>query len=238
VGILTGEGRFIHSASSGPKTGVIYSRLDEKYWSRTFAGAGRALPATGISGSVDRENAVTAGQKESVKEKLPAGKQKERGILVGFAAAPTWNTYFADGNVLRGAAGQIRFGVVVRPLGILGMEIRPEWDSALGVFRLPFTFSWGLNDKLRIFAGPVLSFGDAALDVSGESRTYSGGTSWCGAAGLTIAPFIIRVARTDIAPYGEVAWQSYFTDSPDRNIGADFAAGFRFSTGLRVTWRI
>jgi probable lipoprotein NlpC len=240
VGILTGEGRFIHSASSGPKTGVIYSRLDEKYWARTYAGAGRALPATGTY-NADRENALTTSPKESDKEETAAGKQKERGILIGLAAAPTWNTYFADGNVLRGAAGQIRFGAVVRPLGIqmiLGMEIRPEWDRALGVFRLPFTLSWGLNDKLRIFAGPVLSFGDAALDVSGESRTYSGGTSWCGAAGLTIAPFIIRIARTDIAPYGEVAWQSYFTDSPDRNIGADFAAGFRFSTGLRVTWRM
>jgi probable lipoprotein NlpC len=234
VGILTGEGRFIHSASSGQKTGVIYSRLDEKYWSRTFAGAGRALPAIGISSGVDRENDVKISQNENV-------KQKEKGILIGFAAAPTWNTYFADGNVLRGAAGQIRFGAVVRPLGIqmiLGAEIRAEWDRALGVFRLPFTLSWGLSDKLRIFAGPVLSFGNAALDVSGESRTYSGGTSWCGAAGLTFAPFIIRVARTDIAPYGEVAWQSYFTDSPDKNIGADFAAGFRFSTGLRLTWHM
>ena len=241
VGILTGEGRFIHSASSGPKTGVIYSRLDEKYWARTYAGAGRALPATGIYGNADRENALTTSLKESGKEKTAAGKQKEKGILIGFAAAPTWNTYFADGNVLRGAAGQIRFGAVVRLLGIqmiLGMEIRPEWDSALGVFRLPFTFSWGLNDKLRIFAGPVLSFGDASLDVSGKSRTYSGGTSWCGAAGLTIAPFIFKVARTDIAPYGEVAWQSYSSDSPDKNIGADFAAGFRFSTGLRVTFHI
>jgi probable lipoprotein NlpC len=241
VGIFTGEGRFIHSASEGPKTGVIYSRLDEKYWSRTYAGAGRALPASGISGSADRENALTTGQKESVKEKTAAGKQKERGILVGFAAAPTWNTYFSDGNVIRGAAAQIRFGTVVRPFGkqmIFGAELRPEWDSALGVFRLPLTFSWGLSDKLRIFAGPVVSFGDAVLDVSGKSRPYSGGTSWFGAAGLTVAPFAIKLARTDLAPYGEIAWQSYFNDSPDRNIGADFAAGFRVSTGLRVTWRM
>jgi probable lipoprotein NlpC len=256
VGILIGEGRFIHSASAGPKTGVIYSRLDEKYWARNYAGAGRALPATGISSNADRENAITTGKKESSKEKSATGEQEDSDILllnrargasnqrfavpllIGVAAAPTWNTYFADGNVLRGAAGQIRFGVVVRPLGILGLEIRPEWDSALGVFRLPFTLSWGLNDKLRIFAGPVISFGDAALDVDGESRTYSGGTSWCGAAGLTIAPFIFKVARMELAPYGELAWQSYFTDSPDINIGADFAAGFRFSTGLRLTWRI
>ena len=49
VGILTGEGRFIHSASSGPKTGVIYSRLDDKYWARTYAGAGRIFPAIDTS---------------------------------------------------------------------------------------------------------------------------------------------------------------------------------------------
>ncbi|MDR0730341.1 MAG: C40 family peptidase, partial [Treponema sp.] len=44
AGIYAGEGRFIHSASAGPKTGVIYSSLDESYWRKTFAGAGRALP--------------------------------------------------------------------------------------------------------------------------------------------------------------------------------------------------
>jgi len=241
VGILTGEGRFIHSASEGPKTGVIYSRLDEKYWSRTYAGAGRAFPAVGAYDDADGEDTPTTSQKESVKVKSAAGKQKEKDILVGFGAAPTWNTYFAEGNILRGAAGQIRFGAVVRPFGqqmIFGAELRPEWDNALGVFRLPFTLSWGLSDKLRIFAGPVLSFGDAALELSGGSRPYYGGTSWCGAAGLTFAPFAIKIARTDFAPYGEIAWQSYSSNSPDRNISADLAAGFRFSTGLRVTWRI
>jgi len=53
VGILIGDGRFIHSVSEGPVTGVLYSRLKEKYWSRTYAGAGRALPATGTSGRTD-----------------------------------------------------------------------------------------------------------------------------------------------------------------------------------------
>jgi probable lipoprotein NlpC len=242
VGILTGNGRFIHSASEGPVTGVMYSNLDEKYWSRTYAGAGRAFPGTetggGAGGGADRKNAETASTKESGKEN-PAAKGKN--ILIGFAAAPTWDTDFTNSNVLRGAAGQLRFGAVVRPFGlqmIFGAELRPEWDNALGVFRLPFTFSFGLNDRLRIFAGPVLSFGNAALNVSGESRPYSGGTSWLGAAGLTISPFAIKIANTDLAPYGEIAWQSYFNNGSNTNIGADFAAGFRFSTGLRITWRI
>jgi probable lipoprotein NlpC len=44
VGIYIGDGWFFHSASDGPKTGVMYSRLDENFWSRSYAGAGRALP--------------------------------------------------------------------------------------------------------------------------------------------------------------------------------------------------
>jgi probable lipoprotein NlpC len=241
VGILVGDGRFIHSASEGPATGVIYSRLDENYWSRTYAGAGRALPATGISGGADRKNDVKTSQNESGKEKLSTGKQIEKGVLIGFAAAPTWNTYFDDGNIIRGVAGQIRFGAVVHPFGqqmIFGAEIRVEWDNMRGVFRLPFTLSWGLSDRLRIFAGPVLSFGDAALDESDDNNPFSRGTSWLGAVGLTFAPLAIKIARTDIAPYAELAWQSYFNNSPDSNIGADFAAGLRFSTGLRLTWHM
>jgi len=216
VGILVSNGRFIHSASEGPVTGVIYSGLDENYWARTYAGAGRAFPASGIPGDADNESVT----------------QKEKGILLGFAAAPTWNTYFTNGSVIRGAAGQVRFGAVVHPFGrqmIFGAELRAEWDNALGVFRLPLTFSWGLSDRLRIFAGPVLSFGDAATDES---------PSWLGAVGLTFAPFAIIIARTDLVPYAELAWQSYFKNSPDSNTGADFAAGLRFSTGLRFTWHM
>lgn len=44
VGIYEGEGLFIHAASDGSKTGVIESRLDEKYWAAHFAGSGRIIP--------------------------------------------------------------------------------------------------------------------------------------------------------------------------------------------------
>jgi len=44
VGIYLGNRRFIHAASAGLKTGVIYSNLDEPYYVSTYAGAGRAFP--------------------------------------------------------------------------------------------------------------------------------------------------------------------------------------------------
>jgi len=226
VGILAGNGRFIHSASEGPVTGVIYSRLDEKYWASTYAGVGRAFPSAGNDGA-DRENTMATGKKGVGKEKPASGKQKESGLLIGFAAAPTWN--FANGNIFRGATGQIRFGAVISPFGqqmIFGAELRPEWDNTLGVFRLPLTFSFGLSDKLQIFAGPVLSFDDM------------GGINWLGVAGLSLSPFAVKIARTNLAPYADISWQSNFNNVPGRNLGADLAAGLRFSTGLRLTWRI
>jgi len=237
VGILVGDGRFIHSASEGPATGVIYSSLEERYWSRTFAGTGRVLPEADI-GTGDK----TRGKNEKKRTREKRGKS-ESNLLMGFAAAPTWNTLAtaaADIGVIRGAAGQLRFGAEVKPFGqpmIFGVELRPEWDRALGVFRVPLTLSWGINDKFRIFAGPALSFGDAALSISGESRPYTGGTSWFGAAGITLAPFALKIARVNLSPYGELAWQSYFYNGSDKNLGADIAAGFRFSTGLSCTWR-
>ena len=47
VGLYMGNNQFIHAASDGPNTGVIISSLKESYWSRTYAGAGRFLPAVG-----------------------------------------------------------------------------------------------------------------------------------------------------------------------------------------------
>jgi probable lipoprotein NlpC len=44
VGLYIGNRRFIHAASAGSQTGVIYSSLNEQYYIQTFAGAGRAFP--------------------------------------------------------------------------------------------------------------------------------------------------------------------------------------------------
>ena len=239
VGIFVGNRRFIHSASEGPVTGVMYSGLDERYWAAAYAGAGRAIPAADIGGGANSNASGNSGA--SAPAASPKSGREKTGILLGVAIAPTWNLYAPHNNIIRGAAGHIRIGAEIKPLGlssIIGMELRPEWDRTLGVFRLPLTFSWGASDKLRIFAGPVVSFGSAELAVSGGSREYSGGTAWLGAAGITYAPVAINIAQTAIAPYAELAWQSYFSKGGGRNVFADFSANTRLSTGLRVTWRI
>ena len=42
--VYLGDNTFIHSASDGPKTGVIISNLDESYWKQTYAGCAQLLP--------------------------------------------------------------------------------------------------------------------------------------------------------------------------------------------------
>jgi probable lipoprotein NlpC len=252
VGLYLGERRFIHSASTGPKTGVIYSSLDEKYWAKAYVGAGRAFPETaanikvdnssmagssgaGVKGSKGGKGTANAGTNAKKSASSKSGSRDAQ-LLAGVAFAPIWNSFFTDGDLFRGFTSQLSINADVYPLGlrmIFGFELRPEYDGGLGVFRLPLTLSFGPNDKIRVFAGPVFSFGDASLYIKGDRRYYSGGTSWFGTAGITAAPFVIKTSAGEIAPYAEFAWQSYYSDNASVNIAADLSASFRFSTGIR-----
>jgi len=244
VALYLGGRRFIHSASEGPHTGVIYSTLNEQYWAKNFAGAGRAFPEAPADTYANSGTPIASGGNSGVRTGSPAAanaslKSNVR-ILAGAAFAPTWGGFFNNG-IIRGFASQLRLGADTSFFGpqmLFGLELRPEYDRALGVFRLPLTLSWGFNDKIRIFAGPVVSFGDASLSTGEGDRHYTGGTSWLGTIGVTAAPFIINTKKGEFAPYVEAAWQSYSSNNQDKNLGADLSAHFRFSTGLRWTMQI
>jgi probable lipoprotein NlpC len=265
VGLYLGNRRFIHSASAGASTGVIYSSLDEPYWARTFASAGRAFPdtpgfsindntsiASGNSGTVDSgAGSSSANRRESSsanrRENSSANRQDNTRsntsfdnsrLVIGAAIAPTFNT-IKDNGVFRGFTSQLCFGVDTTIFGLflgLGLELRPEYDGALGVFRLPFTMSLGIGNNFRIFAGPVLSIGEASITIDEEERLYSGGTSWLGNVGVTFEIFNIKINNSEFAPYLEAAWQSYSAEDLNFFNPADFSACFRLSTGIR--WRM
>jgi probable lipoprotein NlpC len=271
VGIYAGEGRFIHSASAGPRTGVMYSELEERYWKRTFFSVGRVLPESTL---YTTENAVLAA--EGTAAELPAGSrsagnrgeaalsripapgsgngkrspEKQAGqpdkaqgrYFIGLALASSWSGFQEDTIPFRGGAMQLRAAAMThafsRPI-LLGLELRPEWDAALGIFHLPVTLSFGFNDIFRIFAGPAYTAGDPVLKTSDGDRRYTGGNGWSAAVGLSLAPFSVAISRGTLSLYGEFAWQSFFKeDNEIPNLNADMSAGFRLSTGLRYTWKL
>ena len=243
VGLYLGERRFIHAASSGKDTGVIYSSLNEKYWAKAYVGAGRAFPETPSNFNID-STSMAGNSGGSGKGGVQIGINKpetssnpessDNRIAVGIAFAPIINGSIGDGNLLRGFTSQLSFSVDNKsPKMVYGLEIRPEYDGALGVFRLPITLSIGPDNRLKVFAGPVFSFGDASLNVDGNQRSYSGGTSWLGTVGITAAPFTIKTQTGEIAPYIEASWQSYFSDNKNVDLLSDFYAGLHLSTGVR-----
>ena len=217
VGLYLGNGRFIHSASAGAKTGVIYSGLSEPYWSRAFAGAGRVLP-------VDSSGIKTGNSRDS-----------KSSLSFAFGIAPTWNLIPGE-NLFRGFTSHLHVGFNMDFLGInpvLGMELRPEYDGLLGVFRLPLTLSIELGGLLSVYAGPVLSFGSPSLYINGSERLYNGGTSWLGSAGIMVTPVTQRTKIGDFSPFIDFSWQYYQPEADEKNKFADFITSTRLSTGLR-----
>jgi probable lipoprotein NlpC len=243
LGIYAGNNKFIHSASDGPKTGVMISSLDESYWKRTYVSAGRALSESIGSARPVLASANISAEKNSTYEadspQAPSTGNNSP-FIFSLGGALSWNNYIYENDVIRGAGFQIGAAYPLSFAGInfsFGLELRPEWDMRLGVFRLPITLSFG-TDMLRAFLGPALSFGDSILNVPEGLRYFDGGTSWIGEAGITFAPFTFHLNGGKFAFYGEFAWQFYYPqENQIANELADFSAATRISTGFRYIFQ-
>ena len=231
VGIYTGGGQFIHAPSEGTQTGVMYSSLDESYWRRTFAGAGRALPP-------DSGANAPSGPGDSDYRETPADSglrwAESTGLFFGFGitAGPGG---FVDGSLFRGMGFSAKAGYkgLFSDSFLMALEFRPEWDRFLGVWRLPLTLSFG-GDILQVFAGPAVTLGDPRIKLD-DVRTYYPGFSWLGEIGFSLALKPVPIAAGALSFFMETAWQPYFTHDKF-NLFADIAANLRISAGLRYLW--
>ena len=250
VGIYIGDGRFIHSASDGPNTGVIISRLDESFWRRTFRSAGRALPwdegiARDMAALTQRGSAMRAwwpvprqqsGPAASVAPARPSPTWADPGFFAGLGTAWIWGGG-GEGtpSAFRGISAMASAGYR-GPAYRVGLEIRPQWDDSLGVLRLPLTLFLG-TDRFQFFAGPAYIFGEPGFDLeSGQRRYYNG---WLWELGFSAAFSPIPIGPGGLSLFGELAWQSYQRqEGHNFSLRPDVAANIRLSTGLRYFWRL
>jgi len=251
VGIYTGEGRFIHSASDGPQTGVMYSQLDESYWKRTYKGAGRALPwDEGTARAMASARTGGAVRQEGTASARPSGTGAAAGSVI---SRPTWKDpgFFAGlgadwiwGGIFEGASSSFRGISTLITVGYkwpsyrAGLELRPQWDNALGVFRLPFMLSFG-TDTFQVFGGPAYTFGEPSLELRGEKRRHKGGGALLWEAGISGAFPPIRIGPGALSFCGELAWQPYrWEDGVGYSFKPELAANLRVSTGIHYLWRL
>jgi probable lipoprotein NlpC len=243
-GIYAGKERFIHSASDGPRTGVILSSLNESYWKRTYIGAGRAITKASskrISELDPTSELVPDIQVTEWNVSISEQSSKDSAANFFLGGDISWNHSIHETRAIRGAGFHFGFDYDL-PFGRqnlkIGLELRPEWDVQLNVFRLPLTLSFG-NNLVKAFLGPVLSFGNPVLDVPEGERYFDGGSSWIGEAGITFTPFVFNVTSGQFAIHGEIAWQFYHpqTGQADNWI-ADLSAATRISTGIQYIFEI
>jgi len=221
---------------------VIYSHLAEAYWAQNYAGAGRALPwddEAAVAMAEARNSPQNPGSSNF--EAFYTGKGVARiwansGFYTGVGAAFSYGGFIEGApSVFRGIAAQAAIGYKWTSYR-LGLELRPEWDRALGVFRLPLTIAFG-TDIFQVFAGPTYTFGEPSLSLANDTRHYKGGGYWLGEAGLSAAfpPFWINSGALSF--FGELAWQPYhWEDGLDFKFKPDFTANYRLSTGIRYLW--
>ena len=235
LGIYAGGGRFIHSASEGPQTGVMYSSLNEAYWRRTYIGAGRALP---WDADTNQAMIITQPAAQYTARPKQSLSWSDPGFFVGIGAAWTWGGFFAGSpSAFRGISSLVTAGYKWSRYRA-GLELRQEWDRALGVFRLPLTISLG-TDTLQVFAGPAYTFGDPSLSLDDGERYYSGGGAFNWGFGVSSSFPPIRIGSGALSLYGEMAWQSYpWLENDSFNYRPDLTANFRISTGLRYLWKL
>lgn len=192
VGIYAGEGAFLHAASDGPRTGVIESSLSERYWSEHYSAAGRILPPAEYLGIY-----LSA----ALGPDMGGGSLGFHGLSASFEAS-----YRIPGP---------RNGL--EP----GLELRPAWNSDLGVFRLPLVLSIGLGKDLRVFAGPALTLGSPTRD----GVSFTAGGAWLATVGAVWTPLRFKLAGQDMAAYAQIVYDRYTDAAGAGDLGASLSVG-------------
>jgi probable lipoprotein NlpC len=193
VGIYSGEGRFVHSASEGRETGVIESALAESYWFRTYSRSGRLLPPaeylgiilTASLGPSLGANDLFRGLRGSIGASI-----RILGVEPGLELRPSWD---ASLGVLRVPA-VLALGIDRRLKAYAGPALTLGSPSLDGRAYEPsggFLATAGVEYTLLRFRVAGLSFGLAAeleydryLSGAGERTDWGRDAEACVRAGL------------------------------------------------------
>lgn len=254
LGIYIGKNQFIHAASEGNNTGVIVSSLKEKYYANSFAAAGRVIP----SGRALKEDVVEPADDEVVSEEdipnadgspngddpilLADGSSDESGtngpwysnIIFDATIFCDWNFFDASRFMLnwrgislettaRYAAWKLQPGV--------GTILR--YNHGTKIFQIPIVLSLTFNDYIKVYAGPVINFGNPTL--AGGDETIRG-SFFPGIFGFSFQTPKIKAGKVNLTFVQDVSYTIY-NDSDGAALAFYKSAGtgIAFSTGFRVT---
>ena len=238
VGLYIGGDKMIHAASDGPKTGVIVSSRNERYWKTHYVGAGRFISsAKGAAGAASdnsdkqKDDAPSSGKDRDKKTRSGDSGAFIDNFYCSFSAAIDWSLFkdnAFDAN-FRGACTEADVTIPKWPLrpGI-GTMIRGYEGGAVLV---PLMLVLSPAAAVRIYAGPAVALG--APTFSGERMSVS---SFPGVFGISFCTPPLDAGSVSIRFTQDISYTVFKKrDGSMPSFGDAFCAGFALVTGIRVS---
>lgn len=240
VGIYIGRNQFISAISDGPNTGVIVSSLDSDYWKPKYVASGQFLRATK---EPEYAYANSTGSKSDVIEEIEISLDDED----EYSKAGFWSDFIVDGAVYGDWAliNPNSFMISFRGVDVILNARKNKWvlspgigfnfrfNSALGMFQIPVLISSNINDFIRVYAGPVISFGKGTLP---ESETKILSSVFPGIIGVSFSTPAIKAWKTRIQLVQDINYTVYNNlDNSALSLKNSVACGLVMYTGIRVT---
>ena len=255
VGIYIGNSQFISAISDGPNTGVIISSLKQDYWKPKYVACGQFLKSgknagSNNSDSDDFEEDFVEGKATVAK----SGNKKQSAGNVKFNGSSYYNpdgegldvliadaSLFCDWSLIspnsfmfqfRGIDLQthVRYAKWILEPGV-GLGFR--FNVGMGVFQIPVLFTATVNDNFRFYAGPVISFGNARMMVTGEEAKPS---VFPGIIGVSLATPALEIGKAQAQVVQDISYTVF--NKPDNSALSftnSISAGLVLFTGIRVT---
>lgn len=252
VGIYIGGSQFISAISDGPNSGVIISSLDQEYWKPKYVGCGQFLASgkdksSSVKRNFDDEKSVNSSDSKTAKKSAQKSNTNFAGSSfynpdVDFLDSLTFDGIVACGWSLfspnefmlkwRGLNFEtnVRISKWVLEPGF-GFGIR--YNYGINVVQIPLIFSATLNDYVRFYAGPVITFGNPKM-ISTEKEISS--SFFPGILGVTFSTPSFSINKAKVQFIQDVSYTVF--NNPD-NAALSFiesaSAGIVMFTGIKVT---
>ena len=252
VGIYIGGSQFISAISDGPNSGVIISSLDQEYWKPKYVGCGQFLASgkdksSSVKRNFDDEQNFNSSNSKTAKKSAQKSNTNFAGSSfynpdVDFLDSLTFDGIVACGWSLfspnefmlkwRGLNFEtnVRISKWVLEPGF-GFGIR--YNYGIDVVQIPLMFSATLNDYVRFYAGPVITFGNPKM-ISTEKEISS--SFFPGILGVTFSTPSFSINKAKVQFIQDVSYTVF--NNPD-NAALSFiesaSAGIVMFTGIKVT---
>ena len=197
------------------------------------AGAAGAAGASATS-SRSSKTKVTASRTSSTSRSSTAHPFLSAVILDG-SLFLDWN-FFTSKNIrlnIRGVSTMLHARYAGKSLQP-GVGTMLRYDSGTGVFQVPLVASLSFGEYVRIFAGPVITFGSPTLP--GDSGTDIKASFFPGIMGICWQTPSLAIGKTALSFTQDIHYTIFNrTDGAALSPIDSVASGLVFSSGLRVT---